>query len=248
MTHVVVGYPSLEATLPLAHALIDGGSDFLELQIPFSDPLVDGPSMMHACDEAIKQAITIQDVFRTVRELSHSVSIPLLLMGYYNSIFHYGLEAFCKKASEAGVSGLIFPDVPIDEEEYEQYIATCSKYNLYPIRVLSPASTEKRLKRNADHAQGFVYCVSRYGVTSAQEELDPRLTEYLATVRKHINLPLAVGFGISKQTHIQALYDHAEIAVVGSAVIDIIRKHKSADSYVLQQVKQFITRLKNTKP
>src|SRR3989338_6112419 len=141
MTHVVVGYPSIEATIPLIKTLADAGSDFIELQIPFSDPIADGPTIMKACDTALKNGVTVYDCLQVIKRASKVVPVPLLFMGYYNTVLQYGVEKFCHDASKAGASGLIIPDLPPDEEKHEHFIENSKKYYLYQIRVVTPASS-----------------------------------------------------------------------------------------------------------
>lgn len=226
MTHVVVGYPSLKATEEIVKVMADAGADFVELQIPFSDPLADGPTIMKASEEALRNGTRVKDAFALMRKLSGEVAIPLLFMGYYNTVFKYGTARFCKDARRAGASGLIVPDIPLEEEKHEHFIKSAKKNDLYAIRVVSPASTNERLEKNAEAAEGFVYCMARQGITGAKRELDPELVNYLKRVRRVFDVPAAVGFGISKREHIQALQGHADTAVVGSAVIDIISRSK----------------------
>lgn len=245
MTHVVVGYPNVETTISLIETLAQAGSDFIELQIPFSDPIADGPTIMQACDTALKNGITAEDAFNVMAEAHKRVNIPLLFMGYYNTIFAYGVEKFCEKAAACGASGLIFPDVPPEEETHEQLIAACEKHNLYLIRVISPASSEERLKINADVAKGFVYCISRYGVTGAQSSIDTRLSDYLQKVRKYFDIPVAVGFGISSREHVQAISKDADIAVVGSKIITILDENQSSPTEEqLAKVSAFVKDIK----
>lgn len=224
MTHVVVGFPSLAATVQIVKDMAAAGVDFIELQIPFSDPLADGPTIMHANDVALAQGVTLSDCFKVMKSLSQQVEIPLLFMGYYQSVFHVGADTFCQRAAQAGAQGLIIPDMPIDEESFEHFIAACKKHTLHHIRLLSPTSTEERMKLNAKVQNGFVYCTSRSGTTGANNELDPAVMKYLQTVKKYIKVPLALGFGISKPEHIAALVGKVDLAVVGSAVIELIDK------------------------
>ena len=161
MTHVVVGYPSLEKTINLVKAMEKAGVDFVELQIPFSDPLADGLTIMKACEQSLLNGTKVKDAFNIAQKLSKEVSIPLLFMAYYNTVFKYGTEKFCKDAKIAGASGLIVPDMPIEEEQCEHFIKYCGKYGLRHIRVVSPASTNKRLMKNAKVANGFVYFTAR---------------------------------------------------------------------------------------
>src|SRR5258708_27751991 len=149
MTHVVIGYPSLEETNSLVKAMVESGADFVELQIPFSDPLADGPTIMRACEESLRNGTKVSDAFAVMKVLSQEVSIPLLFMAYYNTVFTYGVQKFCRDAKEVGASGLIVPDMPIEEEKNEHFFKYCKKYNLHNIQVISPASTDDRLRKNA---------------------------------------------------------------------------------------------------
>lgn len=241
MTHVVVGYPSLDATEEIVRVMAESGVDFVELQIPFSDPLADGPTIMKASEEALRGGVKVKDSFALMRKLSSTLTIPLLFMGYYNTVFKYGTERFCEDAKMAGASGLIVPDIPLEEEKNEHFTRSARKNNLCVIRVVSPASTNERLEKNAVVAEGFVYCMARQGITGAKDNLDPELVSYLARVKKIFDVPMAVGFGISKREQIQALYGHADMAVVGSAVIDIVGRSKRYE--IGKNVGKFITDL-----
>lgn len=245
MTHVVIGYPSLEETIDLVRTMAENGADFIELQIPFSDPLADGPTIMKACEESLANGTKVKDAFSIMKQLSAEVSVPLLFMSYYNIVFRYGVEKFCHDAKAAGASGIIVPDMPIDEEPHEHFYAAATKYDLYPISVVSPASTNERLQKNAAIAKGFVYCAARQGTTGAKKELDPTIRAYLKNVKKHFSIPLAVGFGISKKEHVALLRKQADIAIVGSAMIDIITHSSKKDR--LQKITDFISSLKMLK-
>lgn len=242
MTHLVLGYPTKSATEKLILAMEKVGSDFIELQIPFSDPIADGPTIMKASEQALKNGVTVDDAFIIAKKMQRKISIPIIFMAYYNTVFRYGLDSFCRKAKIAGVAGLIIPDMPIDEEQYEKFNFYCDKYGLYSIRVMSPASNERRLKINAKDAKGFVYCISRFGVTGSRSELDPKLIEYLNRVKKFFKIPIAVGFGIAKSEHIKALKKTADIAIVGSAIIDVIEKNRNKD--YIAEVEKFILSLR----
>ena len=241
MAHVVVGYPSLDETVSLVKTMADAGVDIVELQIPFSDPLADGPTIMKACETSLAQGTKVKDAFVTMKKLSSEISTPLLFMAYYNTVFNYGIENFCRDAKEAGASGLIVPDMPIDEEEEEGFFAASKKYNLHTIQVLSPASTEERLKKNAEIANGFVYCTARQGITGAKDTLEPSLMSYLQKMKKYFSMPIAVGFGISKKEHINALSGNADIAIIGSAVIDVINNSEKNEMH--ENVRRFFAEL-----
>lgn len=245
MTHVVVGYPTLSKTISLVKVMEKMRVDFIELQIPFSDPLADGTTIMKACEKSLSSGTKIKDAFNIVQKLSKEVSVPLLFMAYYNTVFKYGTEKFCRNAEKVGISGLIVPDMPIEEEEEENFMRYCQEYGLKTIRVISPASTHERLVKNAKIANGFVYFTARQGTTGAKEELDLNLITNLKRVRKYFSVSVAVGFGISKKEHLQALKPYADIAVVGSVIINVINKSKESD--LENNVRDFIGKLKMVK-
>lgn len=226
MTHIVAGYPTLKKSEEIAMRMANCGVDFIEIQIPFSDPVADGETIMRANQKALENGVKVEDCFELMRRLAGKFLIKpkFLFMSYFNILHHYGLEKFCKKAKECGCYGLIIPDMPIDEEKYDHYLAICKKFGLMPILVISPLTSESRLKQLAKYAKGFVYCVSRYGTTGQASNLNPHLASYLKKVRKYIKLPLAVGFGIAKKEHMEAVWKHAEIAVIGSKIIEMVDK------------------------
>lgn len=241
MTHIVIGYPNLEESKKLIRLMISLGVDFIELQIPFSDPMADGPTIMIANKQSLDNGIRVKDAFDVMRELSKESDTPLLFMGYFNSIFNYSVEKFFYDASKAGCSGVIFPDIPLEEESNEHFIEYAEKYHLDHIRVLSPASTAGRIKKNAEVANGFLYFVGRKGTTGKKDALDRKLAENLKKIKKHIKIPIAVGFGISKIEHIKALSGKAEVVVIGSAVLDKYRNAKPGEG--LRDVEKFLRSL-----
>lgn len=241
MTHAVVGYPSLKTTALLVKVMEDSGVDFIELQIPFSDPLADGPTIMRACEKALENDVKVAGAFKLVSRLSQEIKIPLLFMAYYNTVFKYGTKRFCQDAKKVGISGLIVPDIPLEEEHEEHFIKYCKEAGLKNIRIVSPASTADRLKKNAEIASGFVYCTARQGITGAKEELDPNIISFLKEVKKIFRIPIAVGFGISKRKHLKQLSSFADIVVIGSAIIDIV--NRSAGNTAEKDVKDFLNGL-----
>jgi tryptophan synthase alpha chain len=234
MTHVVAGFPTLADTEKIVRAMERGGADFVEIQIPFSDPLADGETIMRANDVALSSGVVIEDVLGLMDRLTKKVQIPLLFMGYYNSVHHYGVEQFCKRASEVGAQGLIVPDVPVDEEGYEHFIQSCKAMNLENIRVLSPTSTEERIVLNMKVASGFVYCTAVAGTTGGKSVVNDQTMSLLKTVKSMSDLPVAVGFGISEPRHVASLVGLADIAVVGSAIIKLIEQSgvRAVEQYV----------------
>lgn len=241
MTHVVVGYPSLSKTESIIKTMTKAGVDFIELQIPFSDPLADGPTIMRACEQSLTNGTKVKDAFILAHRLSRQIKIPLLFMSYYNIVFKYGTKDFCKDAKSAGISGLIVPDVSLEEESQEHFIKYCKKSGLKNIRIVSPVSTIERLKKNSKAASGFLYCAARQGITGAKKDLDPNIAAFLKKARNYFNIPLAVGFGISKKEHLKKLSSYADIAVIGSAIIDVI--NKSNKNNVENNIKNFLARI-----
>lgn len=239
MAHAVVGYPTLAATKELVQKMEKAGVDLVELQIPFSDPLADGPTIQRACEYALARGTKVADSFAVARELSQTTVLPLLFMTYYNIVYKYGVEKFCADAAKAGISGLIIPDAPLESAEYEGLMASCKKHSLHNILTLAPTSTTARIKKNAQAASGFIYCMSRQGITGVQAGFDPLLQKYLGQVRDHTKTPLAVGFGVSGVERFRAVAPHADIVVVGSAVIDrLARGVGSALSLISELAKE----------
>jgi tryptophan synthase alpha subunit len=221
IAYLPAGYPEPEATPGLVRALIEGGADAIELGVPFSDPLADGVSIQRASFRALKQGITPTRILALIRELREGgVVIPLILMTYYNPILAYGQDGFLNDAATAGVDGLIAVDVP--PEEAEPLSVGCHANGLDYIPLLAPTSTDDRVALAVRQASGFVYCVSVAGVTGARRELPLDLGAFLERVRRQTELPLAVGFGISRREHVEALLGQADAAIVGAAIVDSI--------------------------
>lgn len=234
MTHIVAGYPTMNKCEEVAMMMARMGVSFIEIQIPFSDPVADGPVIMKANQAALEGGIKVADSFKLMERLrkkfdSEGLKTELLFMSYFNVLHKYGVADFCSKAALCGAYGLIIPDIPLDEEKFDHYLEHCKKNKLSAIQIVSPLTTNERLRKIADAASGFVYCVSRFGVTGAGNSVNPKLKEYLDRVKKHIKLPLAVGFGIANRSQVRAVHKHAEIAVMGSAIINILNSGKSVE-------------------
>jgi len=243
--YLTVGFPSVEETLSLVPALVDGGADVIELGVPFSDPLADGPTIQRASFHALAQGVNLGTCLQVCRQLRDTgVTTPLVLMGYYNPIFSYGLERFAVDAQDAGVDGVIVPDLPIEEADPLQ--TTCRQHGIHLIPLLAPTSTNARIARSCEKAGGFVYCVSLTGVTGARAELPPGLPTFIQRVRKHTELPIAIGFGISQRHHVEALAPLAQAAAVGSALIEVVEN--TPDGQREAAVQDFIAGLKDMVP
>lgn len=241
MTHVVVGYPDLAGTEKLVLMMDKSGIDLIELQIPFSDPLADGPTIMKACEDSLRSGTKVKDAFDLAAKLAKKIAAPLIFMAYYNTVFKYGVEKFCKDAKVAGISGLIVPDLPIEENKNEGFFEACDKNNLIHIHVISPASNRERLLKNKEVARGFIYATARQGITDARKGLDPKIAGYLKEVKSAFDIPVAVGFGISSRERVNMIKEYADIAVVGSAVLDIMDSHPKD---YLKEVERFLINLR----
>jgi len=219
MTHIVLGYPSFEATLEIARAMVDAGVDLIELQIPFSEPMADGPVILRANQEALAAGSTVERCFEVARTLAAELPIPLLFMSYYNVLFTRGVDRFAREMREAGVRGAIVPDVPI--EEGEELFGAMRREGVDPVFLFSPNTPDARMAAIAAQAKGLVYCIARKGVTGADTEFAV-LDEYLARCRAATTLPLALGFGVKNRADIEQLIGKVDIAVVGSETIRVI--------------------------
>ncbi len=218
MPYHAMGYPNRAVTLEVIKALADVGADLFEIGIPHSDPLADGPTVQTATYTAIMNGTTVRDCLAMVRELRDAgVEQPFCAMTYYNPLFAYGIERFVADAVAAGFDGLIVPDLP--PEEAEELGAACHAAGLATIQFLAPTSTEERIKFVARHATGFIYLVSVTGVTGARAELPPDLKNFVQRVRKHTDLPLAIGFGIGEREQAAAVGKIADGVIVGSALV-----------------------------
>ncbi len=218
---LTVGYPDLESSIDLVEALVAGGADLVELGVPFSDPLADGPTVQRSSYVALEQGVspwTCIDAARRLRE--RGVQVPLLFMGYYNPWLAVGLNEFVRKAAEAGVDGLIAVDVP--PEEAGELRQLCHAQGMDLIFLVAPTSTDERLALVGEQASGFVYCVSVAGITSARSDLPQELPAFIERVRRHTDLPLAVGFGVSQASHVARIGELCEAAIIGSAIIEQI--------------------------
>ncbi len=218
---VTVGFPSVEATLEAVPALVEGGADVIELGVPFSDPIGEGPTIQRASFAALQNGVTPSVCFDVLRQLRDGgLEVPVILMGYYNPILAYGIEDFCRDAAEAGADGFIVVDLP--PEESGPLHKACTANGLSIIYLLAPTSTDERIRQVAQLASGFIYCLSLTGVTGAREDLPEGLPAFVERVRKSSGLPIAVGFGISQPKHFQAVGRFADAAVIGSAIVDLM--------------------------
>lgn len=221
MTHLVLGYPSLDVNRRVIRQMAEQGVDCIELQIPFSEPMADGPVILKANQEALRSGIKVEDCFTfaagIIREFPR---VNFLFMTYYNIIFRYGEEAFIRRAVETGIRGFIVPDLP--PEEGGSYLQLCKENAAAPIMFFTPTSSDERMREVAGKGAGFIYCVARKGVTGRRTDMDDALADYLSRCRRATDLPLAVGFGISSRQDIEVLEGRADMAVIGTATIRLV--------------------------
>ena len=230
VAYITAGDPSLDATLQFVLALAEAGTDVIELGVPFSDPLADGPTIQRASDRALKAGTTLRGVIELVRRIRKSSQVPLVLFSYYNPILQMGLENFAKAASEAGADGVLATDLtPEESAEYRRILA---EHNLDTIFLAAPTSDDERLAKIAAASTGFLYLISRTGVTGAKDTLAEDLPALLRRVRNSTSLPIAVGFGISQPGHVSVLGGLADAAVVGSALVAEIENAQSVSAAV----------------
>ncbi|MDD5094037.1 MAG: tryptophan synthase subunit alpha [Dehalococcoidia bacterium] len=235
--YVTVGYPNVEATLKIVSALAECGADIIELGIPFSDPLADGPTIQQSSFEALQQGVTPEICLEVARKLRESVDIPLVFMGYYNPVFHYGLERFCGECAKVGIDGLIIPDLP--PEEASELEGLARKQGIDLIYLLAPTSDDQRIDLVAKRSGGFIYLVSITGVTGARSDLPVELENFVNKVRQKARQPLCVGFGISTPEQAKRVAEVADGIIVGSRVIQLIKEDES-----LTKLKSFIASLR----
>jgi tryptophan synthase alpha chain len=228
VAYITAGDPSLDATLKFVLALADAGADVIELGVPFSDPLADGPTIQRASERALKAGTTLVGVLDLVRRIRQSSQVPLVLFSYYNPILQMGLEKFASAAANVGADGVLATD--LTPEESEEYRHILQHHHLDTIFLGAPTSTDERLAKIAACSSGFLYLISRTGVTGAKDALPDDLPALLRRARSATKLPVAVGFGISLPGHVSVLGGLADAAVVGSALVSEIERAKSVDA------------------
>lgn len=223
VAYITAGDPDLATTREIAVAAIDAGADVIELGVPFSDPVADGPVIQRASERAVARGISLSDVLTLASQLRvERPETGLVIFSYYNPILRYGLERFCSAAQQAGVDGVLVTDMIV--EEADEYLATLHRYHLASIFLAAPTSPDERLKKIAEVSGGFVYAISRVGITGTQTSLTADAGQLVERLRRYTDLPIAVGFGISNAEHFAAVGEFADAAVIGSAMVAIIEK------------------------
>jgi tryptophan synthase alpha chain len=239
--YVTAGDPDLEMTKGLVREMVRRGADIIEIGVPFSDPLADGPIIQRASQRALQGGTTLRKILQTVSELRHEVDVPLVLMTYYNPVLRYGEEAFVADALDAGVDGIIVPDLP--PEEGQSLVELTTDTPLEMIFLAAPTSTSARLALISEASRGFIYYVSRLGTTGVRDQLADDLRIMLEKVRASTSKPIAVGVGVSTPEHVRLVAELADGVVVGSAILKLIEDLEDrADR--LEHVGDFVAVLK----
>lgn len=220
MTHIVLGYPSMDINRQVVDRMVRGGVDCIEMQIPFSEPMADGPVILKANQESLAAGTTVADCLAFGAEMTGRYQIPFLFMTYYNIVFKYGEERFFQACQHAGITGLIIPDLP--PEMGEEFFRLAARYQVAPVLIFAPTSTSDRMATLNRSAAGFIYCVARRGVTGQQSEFGEEFSAYLKKCRTATHLPLAVGFGIRNKEDVAAITGLADMAVIGSETIRLV--------------------------
>ena len=241
MPYLCAGDPNPELTSRLLLTLEAAGADLIELGVPFSDPIADGPTIQRASERALTHNISLQQILEIVASVRPETDIPIALMSYYNPIFRMGEEAFCKAAQAAGVDGVIVPDLP--PEQAKPLLEVAPKYNLATIFLVAPTSPPERMQLIASVSTGFIYCVSVTGVTGARAMLSDEIAPMITELRKHTDKPISVGFGVSTSEQATQVAQVADGVIVGSAIVNVVEEHINDEAKLLASVKQFASNL-----
>src|SRR5262249_40527935 len=230
--------PDLRTSRDVALAAINAGAEVIELGVPFSDPVADGPVIQRASERALRNGVSLDQVLKLAKEIRKETDAGLIVFSYLNPILRIGLQKSVGAAAEAGVDGALITDLPV--EEADDYLKLMRKRNLATVFLAAPTSTDERLKRIAEASSGFVYAISRTGITGARRELAADAQNLVKRLRKFTNLPIAVGFGVSTAEHFGAVGEFADAAVVGSAIVQTIEQNPGKEA---EAVAEFIKQL-----
>lgn len=223
VAYLCAGDPDFDTSLAACRAVLDAGADVLELGVPFSDPLADGLTNQLAAQRALEGGMTVARVFELVRRLREKSQVPVVLYTYYNLVFSHGVESYVRAAREAGVDGMLTLDLP--PEEADELLAACTKHDLKTVFIVAPTTPASRLPRIGAAATGFIYYVSREGVTGVRDQVAANIPEAIARIRQHTTLPVAVGFGLSTPEQVKQVARVADGVVVGSALVNVIKEN-----------------------
>ncbi|XP_060071107.1 tryptophan synthase alpha chain-like [Ylistrum balloti] len=236
MNHVVAGYPNPKMCLDCLQAMEANGTDMVEIQIPFTDPMADGPTIVKANHDALSSGMNVKKTFEWIKEAKGKTQLPLLIMTYYNIPYQMGLKEFFRRAVDCGVSGIIIPDIPFDEA-HEHYPDKISSFDLHPILVVSPTTTVERLQKINRWGKGFVYTTLKAGVTGTKKLIDDSSIRFLKQLRNFFSIPIAAGFGIHSPEQAKELSDKVDMVVIGSKVIQILDSKKDPLSFIAEFIR-----------
>lgn len=237
---ITAGDPDIKTSVELIVALAHNGADIIEVGVPFSDPVADGVVIQRASERALKQGVTLADVLHCIAQAQTKTQVPVVLFSYFNPLLQYGLERLAKDAKAAGVDGVLVTD--LIPEEAGEFNRVLEAHEIDPIYLVAPTTSDKRLKLIAELARGFIYVVSRAGVTGARDEMSRDARATVERVRKFSDLPIAVGFGVSNFTHVKDVWSYADAAVVGSAIVREVER-LGADENLIEGISDFVKNL-----
>ena len=226
------GTPTLEGTAEVIRTLEQKGVQMIEIGIPFSDPMADGPVIQHAATQALRNGMTLRKLFGQLEQIRTDVRIPLVLMGYLNPIMQYGFENFCRQCQACGIDGVIIPDLPY-KDYLESYRPIARQYGIHVIMLITPETSEERVREIDTHTDGFIYMVSSAATTGAQQDFNEQKRAYFKKIEgMHLNNPLMVGFGISNKATFQAACEHASGAIIGSKFVTLLEEEKDPEKAI----------------
>lgn len=240
----VAGDPDMDTSIRAAMALIDAGVDILELGVPFSDPVADGPTIQKADERALAAGTTVDGIFEIVQKIRKRSEIPIVFLAYYNMVYHRGVDRFYREAREAGVDGILIADMPVEESD-EVYKAALRHY-IDPIFLITQTTSSERIQKIAARSRGYLYLVAVLGVTGVRDTVSAEALDLVKRVRKYTKVPLALGFGISTPAHVKTCaHSGADGVIVGSAIVDIIGKNKNDPVKMEQDLMAYVASMKN---
>lgn len=240
ITFVTAGDPDIDVTINLVYKMVEGGADIIEIGIPYSDPLADGPIIQASSARALKKGTKIDDIMNAVKIIRQNTDVPFIYLVYYNSIYKYGMEKFLKNAKDSGVDGLIIPDLPLEERNDIKELS--EKNDIYLIPLVAPTSND-RIKKICENGKGFVYCVSTKGVTGVRNTIETDIEKYMDLVSKYTDLPKAIGFGISGPDMAKKFAPYCDGIIIGSAIVKMINDSRNNDE-IFDSVTNFISSIK----
>lgn len=240
---ITAGDPSLDMTISLISILESAGADIIELGVPFSDPIADGPSIQRSSIRSLENGTSLTNVMNMVSKVRSVSQIPIVLMGYYNPIFKYGVKRFVKDAIELGIDGVVVADLP--PEEADDMISSARKHDLSTVFLIAPTSSPERIRLISEVSTGYIYCVSSMGVTGTREKISNTLSQMVKNIRQYTEKPIAVGFGVSNPEQAKEVAQLADGVIVGSAIVNIIEKYKDDHEQLVSAVESFARNLAN---